>query len=83
VAARGHIRPRILHEELQEFMVVVSTSYRLLASVVDGGNDPDLNLATRLGIVDCPGDNTRCFAGTFRADDGTRTHDLLHGKQTL
>jgi hypothetical protein len=25
------------------------------------------------------------FAGWFRkkADDGTRTHDLLHGKQTL
>jgi hypothetical protein len=23
------------------------------------------------------------LAGFFRADDGTRTHDLLHGKQTL
>ena len=23
------------------------------------------------------------FRGFLRADDGTRTHDLLHGKQTL
>jgi hypothetical protein len=23
------------------------------------------------------------FAGLSRADDGIRTHDLLHGKQTL
>jgi hypothetical protein len=23
------------------------------------------------------------FPGLLRADDGTRTHDLLHGKQTL
>ena len=26
---------------------------------------------------------TRRFAGTFEADEGTRTLDLLHGKQTL
>ena len=28
------------------------------------------------------GKNPR-FTGVFEADDGTRTHDLLHGKQTL
>jgi len=66
----------------QEFMVVISRSHRL-ASVVDGSNDRHLNVAMRLGVVDFPGDCTCCFAGIFRADDGTRTHDLLHGKQTL
>ena len=30
------------------------------------------------------GEKSPRFAGAFRgADDGTRTHDLLHGKQTL
>src|SRR6266511_2508200 len=62
-----------------EFRLVISRSHSL-ASVVDGGSNPHLNLATRVGKVDCPGDSTCCFAGTFRADDGTRTHDLLHGK---
>jgi hypothetical protein len=31
-------------------------------------------------IVAPPGDRTCSFQGHFRADDGTRTHDLLHGK---
>jgi hypothetical protein len=36
--------------------------------------------ASRVAIAD---DRSWCFAGTSRADDGIRTHDLLHGKQTL
>src|SRR5947209_10887145 len=28
-------------------------------------------------------EKTRRFQRVFRADDGIRTHDLLHGKQTL
>ena len=46
--------------------------------IVAGDNSSTLNLAMRL---DCyfSAKNTCLFAGTFRADDGTRTHDLLHG----
>ena len=41
----GHRAHRPVNE--QEFMVVISRSHRL-ASVVEGGNNPDLNLATKL-----------------------------------
>jgi hypothetical protein len=38
-----------------------------------------------VGIVDAEFGSVEVAAerGFLRADDGTRTHDLLHGKQTL
>jgi hypothetical protein len=51
-----------------------------MVSVVEEGNKSTFNLATRVEASTAQANGTCHSAGAFRADDGTRTHDLLHGK---
>ena len=41
-----------------------------------------VHLKTGTHVVSAPGKNSR-FTGVLGADDGTRTHDLLHGKRVV
>src|SRR5215208_4890092 len=54
-----------------------------LASVVHGGNDPHLNVTMRFCWLPIQATLYPVLRVVLRADGGTRTRDLLHGKQTL
>jgi hypothetical protein len=55
---------------------------RFPVSVVGEATNPHLNVTMRLAELPFETQNL-LSCRTSRAGDGTRTHDLLHGKQTL
>ena len=89
MAQLGHTHPGLALRIYASAMRLDEGEKERLRALVEGshwaamGSESDSEVADRKTSEPGENENPRRSEGSAEADDGTRTHDLLHGKQTL
>ena len=89
MAQLGHTHPGLALRVYARAMRLDDREKERLRALVEGshwaamGSESDSEAADSPTSESRESENPRRSEGCVEADDGTRTHDLLHGKQTL